>query len=144
WSQIELRVLAHMSEDPLLIDSFRRGVDVHRRTASEIFGKPMDAVSADERGIGKTINFATIYGQGATALAQNLGIARTDAQAYIDGYFKSYAGVRAWLDRTIAGAHATGRVVTLFGRHRIIPELSSKNPIDRMTGERIAANTPIQ
>jgi DNA polymerase-1 len=144
WSQIELRVLAHVSADPLLVDSFRRGVDVHRRTASEIFHKPMDAVTADERGIGKTINFATIYGQGATALAQNLGIARGEAQAYIDGYFASYAGVRAWLDRTIADAHATGRVTTLFGRHRIIPELSSRNPIDRMTGERIAANTPIQ
>src|SRR5262249_17075592 len=144
WSQIELRVLAHVSEDPLLVDSFRRGIDVHRRTASEIFAKPMDAVTADERGAGKTINFATIYGQGATALAQNLGIPRAEAQAYIDGDFRSYAGVRAWLDRTIAEAHRTGRVTTIFGRHRIIPELSSKTPTDRMTGERMAANTPIQ
>jgi DNA polymerase I len=144
WSQIELRLLAHFSADPLLCDSFQRGVDVHRRTASEIFGKPMEAVTSEERNVGKTVNFATIYGQGATALAQNLGISRPEAQATIERYFSSYAGVRAWLDRTISEALECGWVTTLFGRRRTIPELRSKNPIDRQTGERMAANTPIQ
>jgi DNA polymerase I len=144
WSQIELRLLAHVSGDPLLLESFRSGADVHRRTASEIFGCALDAVTEEQRGVGKTINFATIYGQGATALGQILGIPRKDAESYIEGYFRAYAGVRAWLDATIAGAHERGYVSTLIGRRRYIPELSSKNFMDRQTGERMAANTPIQ
>jgi len=144
WSQIELRILAHVSEDPALVDAFTRGDDVHRKTAGQIFGKAPDDVTHDERTIGKTINFATIYGQGATALAQQLKIPRKDAERYIASYFEAYAGVRRWLDDTIANANASGSVETLLGRRRSIPELRSNAFMERMAGERIAANTPIQ
>lgn len=144
WSQIELRLLAHISRDENLCDAFRRGQDVHRRTAGQLFACAPDAVTAEQRQIGKTVNFATIYGQGATALGQILGIPRADAAKYIDSYFAAYAGVREWLDETIAAAHRDGYVTTLFGRRRYISELSSNNEMDKQTGERIAANTPIQ
>lgn len=144
WSQIELRVLAHFTEDPRLIEAFAKNLDVHRRTASRLFDVAEDAVTPKQRDVAKTINFATIYGQGATALAQILNVPRKEAQAYIDGYFEAYAGVRAWLDRTVEAARTDGWVTTLFGRRRFIPELFSNNPIDRMAGERIAVNTPIQ
>jgi DNA polymerase-1 len=144
WSQIELRVLAHFCGDPGLVDAFREGRDVHRRTASELFHVPFDAVTPAQRNVGKTINFATIYGQGATALAQILGIPRKEAQAYIEAFFTTYAGVRSWLDQTIAGATERGCVTTILGRRRALPELSSLAPMERQAGERIAANTPIQ
>ncbi|MES2638425.1 MAG: DNA polymerase I [Myxococcota bacterium] len=144
WSQIELRVLAHFSGDPVLVEAFRTGADVHRRTAGEIYGVPLDAVTPEQRNVGKTVNFATIYGQGATALASILGIPRKEAQTAIERYFATYAGVREWLDRTIVEATAHGYVTTLLGRRRYIPELSRLNSQDRTAGERIAANTPIQ
>lgn len=144
WSQIELRILAHASSDPLLLESFEKGADVHRRTASELFSVPPEQVTPEQRGIGKTVNFATIYGQGATALGQILSVPRKEAQGYIEGYFRAYAGVRSWLDRTIEEAHERGYVTTLLGRRRYIPELTSNNQSDRAMGERIAANTPIQ
>jgi DNA polymerase-1 len=144
WSQIELRVLAHFSKDPRLIEAFRDDLDLHRRTASMLFKCSPEEVTREQRNTGKTVNFATIYGQGATALGQILGIPRKDAQAYIEQYFAYYAEVRRWLDRTIADAHEKGWVTTLLGRRRIIPELSMRNETDRAAGERIAANTPIQ
>jgi DNA polymerase-1 len=144
WSQIELRVLAHFSKDPRLVEAFRDKLDLHRRTASILFSVAEEQVSREQRSVGKTVNFATIYGQGATALSQILGVARKDAQSYIEQYFRYYAGVRAWLDRTIAEAHERGYVTTLLGRRRYIPELSMRNETDRAAGERIAANTPIQ
>ena len=144
WSQIELRVLAHFSRDETLVRAFREGIDVHAKTASLLFSVPEASVSKDQRNVGKTVNFATIYGQGATALGQILGVPRPEAKRFIDDYFKAYAGVRAWLDRTIADASRTGHVTTLLGRRRIIPELTSMNPTDKAAGERIAANTPIQ
>jgi DNA polymerase-1 len=144
WSQIELRVLAHFSRDPGLEQAFAENLDLHRRTASVLFGVPAEAVTAEQRNAGKTVNFATIYGQGATALGQILGIPRKDAQRYIEQYFEHYAGVRRWLDATIEEAHAKGYVTTLLGRRRYIAELSSRNDTDRAAGERIAANTPIQ
>ncbi|MCB9592343.1 MAG: DNA polymerase I [Sandaracinaceae bacterium] len=144
WSQIELRVLAHFSEDPLLIASFVEDVDIHRRTASQIFDVPEEQVDARQRNVGKTVNFATIYGQGATALAQQLGIERKEAKAYIDRYFERYANVKAWVDRTVAEALEKKYVETILGRRRYVPELSSNNFTDRSYGERIAANTPIQ
>jgi DNA polymerase-1 len=144
WSQIELRVLAHFSRDPRLVEAFREKIDLHRRTASLLFRVAPDEVSKEQRNIGKTINFATIYGQGATALGQILGIARKDAQSYIEQYFAHYVEVRRWLDRTIAEAHEKGYVTTILGRRRYIPELSMRNDTDRAAGERIAANTPIQ
>src|SRR5690606_24662033 len=144
WSQIELRLLAHVTGAPNLVDSFVRGLDVHARTAGQLFDVPADQVTARQRGVGKLVNFATIYGQGATALGQILGVPRKQAQAYIDEYFEYYAGVRAWLDATIAQAHVDGYVETVLGRRRYIAELSSNNWQDRQYGERISANTPIQ
>ena len=144
WSQIELRLLAHISGDEGLREAFREGRDVHRRTAAQIYGVAPDAVSSEERNVGKTVNFATIYGQGATALGQQLGLARAEAKALIDRYFEAYAGVREWIDRTVAAAHEDGFVETLLGRRRYIPELRSNNFSDRGYGERVAANTPIQ
>jgi DNA polymerase-1 len=144
WSQIELRVLAHFAKDPRLLEAFHDNLDLHRRTASMLFKVDPESVTKEQRNIGKTVNFATIYGQGATALSQILGIARKDAQSYIEQYFIYYAEVRKWLDRTIAEAHEKGYVTTLLGRRRYIPELSMRNDTDRAAGERIAANTPIQ
>ncbi len=144
WSQIELRVLAHFSGDAHLREAFRDRLDLHRRTASILFGVAESDITPEQRGVGKTVNFATIYGQGATALGQILGISRKDAVRYIEQYFEHYAGVRAWLDRTIADAHEKGYVTTILGRRRYIAELSSLNQTDRAFGERVAANTPIQ
>jgi DNA polymerase-1 len=144
WSQIELRVLAHFSSDPRLVEAFEKNLDLHRRTASILFSVSPEDVTADQRNVGKTVNFATIYGQGATALGQILSIPRKDALRYIEQYFEHYAGVRRWLDRTIEEAHANGYVTTILGRRRYIPELSMRNDTDRSAGERMAANTPIQ
>jgi DNA polymerase-1 len=144
WSQIELRVLAHVSGDPMLQKAFAENIDLHRQTASLLFEVAPDAVTGEQRNIGKTVNFATIYGQGATALSQQLGISRGDAKSYIDRYFEHYAKVREWVDATVGLAHQRGYVETLLGRRRYIPELSSNNFTDRGYGERVAANTPIQ
>jgi DNA polymerase-1 len=144
WSQIELRVLAHFSGDEHLERAFAEKLDLHRQTASILFSVAPEAVDAEQRNVGKTVNFATIYGQGATALSQILGIPRKDAVRYIEQYFEHYAGVRRWLDATIEEANKTGYVTTLLGRRRYIPELFSRNETDHATGERIAANTPIQ
>jgi DNA polymerase-1 len=144
WSQIELRVLAHFSKDPRLGEAFRENLDLHRRTASMLFKVPPEEVTREQRGVGKTVNFATIYGQGATALGQILGIPRKEALSYIEQYFAYYEGVRRWLDETIREAHAQGYVTTLLGRRRYIPELSMRDDTARAAGERIAANTPIQ
>lgn len=144
WSQIELRLLAHVTADPKLVDAFARKIDVHKRTAAEIFDVEVDDVTSDMRKVGKLVNFATIYGQGATALGQTLGVPRKQAKAYIDQYFEAYSEVRIWLDETIAKSRETGYTMTLMGRRRLIPELYSKNPMTRGYGERVAANTPIQ
>lgn len=144
WSQIELRLLAHFTHDKRLVEAFAQGLDIHRRTAGQLFECPPDKVTKKQRGVGKLVNFATIYGQGATALAQIIGVPRKEAQRYITGYFKAYEGVRTWLDSTIEEAHKHGYVTTLLGRRRLIPELSSNSKSDRQAGERIAANTPIQ
>lgn len=144
WSQIELRLLAHFSGDPRLVEAFSQELDVHARTAAELFSVPVESVTRSQRGVGKLVNFATIYGQGATALSQILKIERSEASAYIERFFEVYGDVRRWLDATIAGAHERGYVETILGRRRYIPELTSNNPMDRQAGERIAANTPIQ
>lgn len=144
WSQIELRLLAHITGDPGLTEAFVKGEDVHRRTASRIFEVAEDEVTPEQRNIGKTVNFATIYGQGATALGQQLGLKRSEAKRIIERYFATYAGVRSWIDETVAKAHETGFVTTLGGRRRLVPELSVGNRTQQAYGERIAANTPIQ
>lgn len=144
WSQIELRLLAHVTDDPELVDAFQEGVDVHRRTAAAIYDIEPEDVTPEQRNVGKTVNFATIYGQGATALGQSLDISRAEAKTLIDRYFDRYAGVRAWIDITVKRAKERGYVETLFGRRRYVAELSSGDPTTRSYGERIAANTPIQ
>lgn len=144
WSQIELRIMAHLCGDASLVDAFTRNLDIHRRTAGELFGKSPEEVDKREREIAKTVNFATIYGQGATALSQNLGITKKEAEGIITRYFEAYSGVRRWLDETVEMARVNGSVTTLAGRTRIIPELYSKNFAVLQAGERMAVNTPVQ
>ena len=144
YSQIELRLLAHFSEDPAFLDAFRRGGDIHRQTAAVIFGLDEAQVTSDMRGRAKTINFATIYGQGPFALSRQLGITQDEAREFIRQYFARFAGVRSWLDRTVAEARTKGYVETLFGRRRYIPELKDRNFNTRAFGERTATNSPLQ
>jgi DNA polymerase-1 len=144
WSQIELRVMAYFSGDPLLVEAFQNNLDIHRRTASQLFKVTVDEVTPPQREVAKTVNFATIYGQGANALGQILDIPKKTAQEYIEQYFLSYSRVRAWLDNTMEQAHRDGFVTTILGRRRYLPELSSRNFAEKQAGERIAANTPIQ
>lgn len=144
YSQIELRVLAHFSGDDAFVHAFRNRVDVHRQTASVIFEVEIDDVTADMRARAKTINFATLYGQGAFSLARQLGIPRDEAQAFIDQYFERFSGVRSFLDEQVEKAKTDGYVETLLGRRRYVPELKSGNWNVRSFGERVAQNTPIQ
>jgi len=144
YSQIELRILAHFSSDPAFVDAFRAGIDVHKQTASVIFDVPVEQVTATMRGQAKTINFATLYGQGDFSLARQLGISRSEAKAFIEGYFERFSGVRTYLDEQVARARDQGYVETLMGRRRYVPEIHSKNWSVRQFGQRVAQNTPIQ
>jgi DNA polymerase-1 len=144
YSQIELRLMAHLSGDPAFIEAFRQGGDIHRQTAALIFGVPADLVSPEMRGRAKTINFATIYGQGPFALSRKLGISLEDARLFIARYFERIAGVRAFLDRQVEIARELGYVETLFKRRRYIPELKDRNFNMRAYGERNAQNSPLQ
>jgi DNA polymerase-1 len=144
YSQIELRLLAHLSGDPLLVEAFERGGDIHRQTAAVIFGVPDQNVTSEMRARAKTINFGTIYGQGPFALARMLSISQDEAKRFIAEYFQRFAGVRAWLDRTVAEARQRGYTETIFKRRRYIPELKDKNFNMRAFGERTATNSPLQ
>ncbi len=144
YSQIELRILAHMSADPVLIDAFVRGEDIHRRTAAEIFEIPPSEVSSDQRSAAKAINFGLIYGMGAHRLAGELDISRREAAAWIDRYFERLAGVKPFLDGLIEAATELGYAETMIGRRRPIPELQGGRGQARAYGERLAMNTPIQ
>jgi len=144
YSQVELRLLAHFSDDPAFVAAFQRGGDIHRQTAAVIFGVPEANVTAEMRARAKTINFATIYGQGAMALSRQLGITLEEAKAFIKHYFERFAGVRVWLDKTVDEARQKGFVETLFGRRRYIPELRDRNFSIRSFGERTATNSPLQ
>jgi DNA polymerase-1 len=144
YSQIELRLLAHLSSDPAFVEAFRAGGDIHRQTASIIFGVPLAEVTPAMRGRAKTINFATIYGQGAHALSRQLKIEHAEAKAFIATYFERFQGVRAFLDAAIEQARERGYVQTIFGRRRYIPELRDRNFNIRAFGERTAQNSPIQ
>ncbi len=144
YSQIELRLLAHLSDDPAFVDAFRAGGDIHRQTAAIIFGVPVDSVSAEMRARAKTINFATIYGQGAHALSRQLRIEFAEARAFIAAYFERFQGIRRYLDSMVEFAREHGYVQTIFGRRRYIPELRDRNFNVRAFGERTAANSPIQ
>ena len=144
YSQIELRLLAHLSGDPAFVRAFEQGGDIHRQTAAIIFGVPQEQVTSEMRARAKTINFGTIYGQGPFALARQLGITQEEARAFIQEYFTRFAGVRAWLDRTVVEAREKGYVETLFGRRRYVPELKDRNYNIRAFGERTATNSPLQ
>ena len=144
YSQIELRLLAHLSGDPAFVTAFKAGGDIHRQTAAIIFGVDVGDVTSEMRARAKTINFATIYGQGAHALSRQLKIPQAEAKAFIDMYFERFAGVKAFLDRCVVEAKAKGYVETLFHRRRYIPELKERNHNMRAFGERVAANAPIQ
>jgi DNA polymerase-1 len=144
YSQIELRLLAHLSGDPAFVEAFLAGGDIHKQTAAVIFGVELADVTSEMRARAKTINFATIYGQGAFALARQLKISQGEAKAFIETYFERFAGVKAFLEQCVVDAKARGYVETIFKRRRFIPELKDRNFNTRAFGERVAANAPIQ
>ncbi len=144
YSQIELRLLAHFSQDSLLVEAFRRGDDIHTLTASQVFGVPPLMVTADHRRQAKVVNFGIVYGLSAFGLSQNLGIEPSDAKQFINAYFEKYKGVRSWIDETLEEARREQKVRTLFGRVRPIPDINSKNANLRGFAERTAVNTPLQ
>ena len=144
YSQIELRILAHLSEDPILVKAFRAGEDIHARTAAEVFGVGPLAQTREHRRVAKVINFGVIYGLSAFGLAQELGIEQKEAAKFIAAYFERYAGVKAFLDKQIAETRKTGIARNLFGRIRPIPEINSPQPALRNFAERTAMNTPMQ
>ena len=144
YSQIELRVLAHISGDPVLRDSFLSGEDLHARTAGETFGVPAAEVTRQQRDIAKMINYGIAYGLSSFGLAHRLGLEQSEAHSIIERYFARYRRVKEWLDATIEEARRIGRVKTLFGRRRYLPDINSKNPAARSAAERTAVNTPIQ
>ncbi|MFT3897336.1 MAG: DNA polymerase I [Thermomonas sp.] len=144
YSQIELRIMAHLSEDPALLRAFEGGDDIHRATAAEVFGKAIDDVSANERRAAKAINFGLMYGMGAFGLARQLGIARGEAQDYIALYFSRYPGVRDFMERTRELARERGYVETVFGRRLYLPYIASRNQAQRAGAERAAINAPMQ
>jgi DNA polymerase I len=144
YSQIELRLLAHFSKDPLLLEAYRRGDDVHTLTASQVFGVPPLMVTPDHRRQAKVVNFGIVYGLSAFGLSQTLGIEPREAKQFIDAYFEKYKGVREFIDQTLEEARREQKVRTLFGRVRPIPDINSKNTNQRGFAERTAVNTPLQ
>lgn len=144
YSQIELRILAHLSGDPGLLDAFRNNQDIHARTASEVFGVPLQDVTSEMRSRAKAVNFGIIYGISDYGLARNTGVSRKEAGQYIELYFSRYGGVKAYMDRMIAEARRLGYVTTLFGRRRYLPDIHSSNFSQRSFAERTAMNTPVQ
>ncbi|MCF2554961.1 DNA polymerase I [Faecalicatena contorta] len=144
YSQIELRVLAHCSDDPNLIDAYRGHKDIHRITASQVFHVPFDEVTDIQRRNAKAVNFGIVYGISSFGLSEDLSIGRKEAAQYIEDYFRTYPGIKVFLDDTVAHAREMGYVVTLFGRRRPVPELGSSNFMQRSFGERVAMNAPIQ
>jgi DNA polymerase I len=144
YSQIELRLLAHFSRDPLLVEAYRRGDDIHTLTAAQVFGVPPLMVTPDHRRQAKVVNFGIVYGLSAFGLSQNLGIEPAEAKLFIANYFEKYKGVRAFIDKTLEEARRDLKVKTLFGRIRPIPDINSKNFTQRGFAERTAVNTPLQ
>ena len=144
YSQIELRIMAHLSGDEHLTGAFRSGVDVHRATAAKIFGIPYDEVSGDQRRIAKTANFGIMYGISSFGLSQRLGISRSEAKKIIDDYFEAFPSVKTYIESTVTAARESGYVETIFGRRRYIPDINAKNAVARSLAERNAVNAPIQ
>ncbi|MBO9403822.1 MAG: DNA polymerase I [Thermomicrobium sp.] len=144
YSQIELRLMAHFSQDPALLRAFAEGKDIHAATASEVFGVPLDAVTPEMRRIAKVVNFGIMYGMQAYGLARDTGMSRQDAQRFIEAYFQRFPGVARYLEETRRRAAELGYVETLFGRRRYLPEITSSNPARRQAAERMAVNMPLQ
>jgi DNA polymerase-1 len=144
YSQIELRLIAHFSDDPLLVQAYRTGQDIHTLTASEVFGVPAASMSKETRNRAKAVNFGIVYGISPFGLAANLNIPQAEAKLYIETYFARYVGVRQFIDRLLEETRATQQVRTLFGRVRPIPDMQSRNPNLRGFAERTAVNTPLQ
>ena len=144
YSQIELRIMAHLSQDSHLLEAFNKGEDVHAATASKIFGVPLDQVTPDQRRIAKTANFGIMYGISSFGLAQRLKISRSEAKSLIDGYFGNFPSIRSFIDSAIASVKETGYAKTLFGRRRYLPDINSGNATVRSNAERNAINAPIQ
>jgi len=144
YSQIELRLLAHFSGDPLLVRAYQNNEDIHTLTASEVFGVPPETMDKETRNRAKAVNFGIVYGISPFGLAAQLGIAQAEARAYIERYFARYAGVKAFIDKTLEATRREGSVRTMFGRVRPIPDIESRNPNSRGFAERTAVNTPLQ
>ncbi|HWR38395.1 MAG TPA: DNA polymerase I [Patescibacteria group bacterium] len=144
YSQIELRVLAHLSEDSRMLEAFRQGKDIHASTASEVFGVPLEEVTSEMRSRAKAVNFGIVYGISDYGLSRDTGVSRKEAAIYIENYFARYAKVKEYIDRLVTDAHRLGYVVTMFGRRRYLPEINSSNFNQRSFAERTAMNTPIQ
>lgn len=144
YSQIELRIMAHLSGDKGLVDAFNAGLDVHKATAAEVFAVDLAEVSQEQRRRAKAINFGLIYGMSAFGLAKQLDIGRHDAQRYIDRYFDRYPGVLSYMEDTRSKAAEQGYVKTLFGRRLYLPEINSSNGMRRQAAERTAINAPMQ
>ena len=144
YSQIELRLLAHISDDKNMIEAFKSGEDIHTITASQVFNQPVEWVTPEMRSSAKAVNFGIVYGIGAFSLSKDIGVSVKQADEYIKAYLSKYSGVAAYMDNTTAMAKEKGYVTTLFGRRRYIPELSASNKNVQAAGRRIAMNTPIQ
>jgi len=144
YSQIELRILAHMSGDEKLIEAYNSGQDIHSTTASQVFHVPFEEVTPLLRRNAKAVNFGIVYGISAFGLSQDLDISRKEAQEYIDRYFETYPKIKEFIDKTVEDAKAEGKTTTIYGRIRPIPELTSSNFMQRQFGERVAMNAPIQ
>ena len=144
YSQIELRVMAHLSEDPILLDVFEKEEDIHTATAERIFELEAKDLKTRHRSVAKMVNYGLSYGMGAPGLAERLNVPVTEAQEIIDAYFTQFRGVKQFLDRIVTQAHADGFTTTMFGRRRYLPELGSGNPRVRAIGERQALNAPVQ
>jgi DNA polymerase-1 len=144
YSQIELRLLAHIAGDKEMAEGFRSGVDIHTVTASQVFGVPVELVTKSMRSSAKAVNFGIVYGISEFSLAQDIGVTRSQAKEYMERYFEKYAGVRAYMDHIVTQAKADGYVKTVLGRRRPLPEINSSNFNQRSFGERVALNAPIQ
>ena len=144
YSQIELRLLAHFSDDPLLVRAYRKDEDIHTLTASEVFGVPAETMDKETRGRAKAVNFGIVYGISAFGLAAQLGIPQAEARAYIERYFARYEGVQAFIEKTLAETRREGACGRCLGGVRPIPDIESRNPNQRGFAERTAVNTPLQ
>ncbi|MEE8210048.1 MAG: DNA polymerase, partial [bacterium] len=144
YNQIELRILAHLSQDPVLMEAFSAGEDIHTLTAAEVFGVTPEAVDADQRRMAKVVNFGIVYGLSPFGLARDLKVSREEARAYIEGYFARYTRVKDYIEAAKAQAHEQGYVTTVLGRRRYLPELAAADRTTREMAERVAVNTPIQ